>query len=255
MRATEEILRIWRKFDSFPMETLTKAWLHVLGEAELPRSVDRMREHREQYGTSGNCFDLAFWLMDELRSAGITCYPVGKKLGTSQAHAAVVAIGSDDRRYFCDLGDQWIQPILVDPRAEAYTEEPQSGFFPAAQIAVSSDGQQANIRYIRPGGKESQAMFSLEPCNESEFREAALDAQMRLRKPLVERRMRVCTNGRIIHWEYESGHAQISSDRGLYHESDPLDTETWAQRISRRSGIHEEIVRTALEQYETRGLL
>ncbi len=235
------------------METLTKAWLHAIGEADLPRSVDRMREHREKYGTSGNCFDLAFWLMDAMRSEGIACYPVGKKLGTDSAHGAVVAIGSDGRRYFCDLGDQWLQPILIEPDLNDYTEEPQAGFFPGARIAVSSDGKRAQIRYIRHNGKESQAEFKLEPADETEFRDAAAYAQHRLAKPLVERRIRMCT-GQTVHWEYESGHARISSDRGLFSESDPLGEETWAQRISRRSGIDEAVVQAALDLYETRGL-
>lgn len=236
------------------METLTKAWLHATGEAGVTRSVERMREHREQYGTSGNCFDLAFWLMDEFRSEGIDCYPVGKKLGTSGAHAAVVAIGSDGKRYFCDLGDQWLQPILIEPGSDDYTEEPQAGFFPGARIAVSSDGKRAQIRYIRHNGKESLAEFDLEPADETEFGDAAVYAQHLLRKPLVECRMRMCTDGRIVHWEYESGRSQISSDRGLFIESEPLADETWAQRISRRSGIDEAVVQTALDLYETRGL-
>ncbi|WP_172195034.1 hypothetical protein [Saccharibacillus qingshengii] len=254
MKATEEILRVWKRFDEFPMETITKAWLHANGEPFKPRSVARMREHRIQYGTSGNCFDLALWLMDELRSEGVVCYPVGDHLGTEDAHAAVIAMDGSGRRYLCDLGDQWLQPILVDPDTEGYSESPLSGFFPGADIAVASDGGRALIRYIRPGGKESHAEFNLNPAGESEFREAAAYSQSLLSLPLVERRIRLC-NDRVVHWEYENGQSQISSDRGLFHESDPFGDETWARRISRRSGIDERIVQTALDLYAAEGLL
>ncbi|CAM4066967.1 hypothetical protein [Saccharibacillus endophyticus] len=255
MKATDEILRVWKRFDDFPMETLTKAWLHASGDRFKPRSVDLMREQREQYGTSGNCFDLALWLIDELRSEGIVCYPVGEKLGTEDAHGAVIALDKEGNRYLCDLGDQWIQPILVDPGAEGYTEAELPGFFPGARIAVFSDGVHAKIRYIRPNGKESRAVFDLKPAGEAEFREAAAHSQSLLSLPLVERRMKMCTTGRIVHWEYERGEAKISSDRGLFRESEPYGEDTWARRISRRSGIDETVVRMALDVYEAEGLI
>ncbi|NGZ76686.1 hypothetical protein GYN08_15280 [Saccharibacillus sp. VR-M41] len=256
MKATEEILRVWRRFDDFPMETLTKAWLHANGEKFGPRSVERMREDRGKYGTSGNCFDLALWLLDELRNEGIACYPVGEHLGTDDAHAAVIALGHEGERYLCDLGDQWIQPVLVEPDREGYTEAPLSGFFPGARIAVSSDGQAANIRYMRPGGKESRASFDLEPTSEAEFKEAAAYSQGLLSRPLVEKRIRLCTgtDGRTVHWEYENGQARVSSDRGLFRESEPNGEETWAGRISRRSGIDESVVRIALDVYAEEGM-
>ncbi|GGO03138.1 hypothetical protein [Saccharibacillus kuerlensis] len=255
MNATQEILRVWRRFDDFPMETLTKAWLHANGDSLNLRTVERMREDRKKYGTSGNCFDLALWLLDELRGEGISCYPVGDKLGTYDAHAAVIARGNEGERYLCDLGDQWIQPILLDPGAKGYTEAPLSGFFPGARIAVSSDGYKANIRYMRPGGKESRAEFDLEPVDEAEFKEAAAYSQSLLSLPLVEKRLLIDNGSRIVHWEYENGASQISSDRGLFHESEPMGDETWAARISRRSGIDKGIVQTALDIYAAEGLL
>lgn len=250
-----KILQVWRRFDEFPMETITKAWLHARGERFAPRSVDLMREQRERYGTSGNCFDLAMWLMDELRGEGIECYPVGHQLGTEDAHCAVIAIGEDGSRYLCDLGDQWIQPVLIDPWAEGYTEQPLPGFFPGARIAVRSDAAQASIRCIRPGGKESRSVYDLNAVDEAEFVHAAAYSQSMLSIPLVERRLRTCTDGSIVHWEYESGQSQISSDRGLFHESEPFGDDTWPRRISRRSGIDEQVVQAALDLYAAEGLL
>ncbi|MCQ4088502.1 hypothetical protein [Saccharibacillus sp. JS10] len=249
MLAPENILKVWKRFDEFPMETLTKAWLHANGEGSKPRSVDVMRKQREQYGTSGNCFDLALWLIDEFRSEGIICYPIGEHLGTEKAHAAVIAMDREGSRYLCDLGDQWIQPILVDPGAEGYTEEPLEGFFPGAYIAVSSDGEQAKIRYIRHNGKESQMLFNLTPVGEAEFREAAAYSQSLLRHPLVEKRIEICTGHNIVHWEYDQGTARVSSHTGLYRESEPHGQETWVTRIAQRSGIDRHIVQIALDTY------
>ena len=52
MRATSDVLAVWRKFDEFPMETLTKAWYFQSASGRKQRTVEQMKEHREQYGTS-----------------------------------------------------------------------------------------------------------------------------------------------------------------------------------------------------------
>ena len=39
MRATESILKTWRKFNDFPMETLTKAWYFGQGIDKNQRDV------------------------------------------------------------------------------------------------------------------------------------------------------------------------------------------------------------------------
>ncbi|MDO3411172.1 hypothetical protein QWJ34_15510 [Saccharibacillus sp. CPCC 101409] len=247
MRATEEILGVWKRFDDVPMETLTKAWLHARGEQFELRSVERMREQREEFGTSGNCFDLAYWLMDELRADGIECYPVGSGFGSASAHAAVIAVGSDGKRYLCDLGDQWVQPVLVDLDGEDYTEDLLKGFVAGMGISVKSDGRQAQIRFRRAGGREHRKTFNLRPADEAEFAEAAAYSQRLLRFALAERRFRL--DGHTVCWEYDRGRSHVNTDCGLYYESAPLGDETWSQRISRRTGLAEAVVRTALDVY------
>jgi hypothetical protein len=59
---SQDILAIWKRFDGFPMETLTKAWMSTQTDGPRQRSVPLMKEHFEQYGNTGNCFDLALWL-------------------------------------------------------------------------------------------------------------------------------------------------------------------------------------------------
>lgn len=112
------------------METLTKLWFYnENNNNNKQRNVSLMREHRSKYGLSGNCFDLAIWLLDEFKNDGITAYPVGHNLNSKDAHVAVIALDVSGSRYLCDLGDQWINPILVDTNNENYTDEKLSGFF------------------------------------------------------------------------------------------------------------------------------
>ncbi|WP_232336767.1 hypothetical protein [Planococcus lenghuensis] len=68
-------------------------------------------------------------------------------------HAAVIALDENGYRYLCDLGDQWVSPILVDNTSETFTPEPLSGFYPAARVAVTAAGQHVEIQYHQPAGK------------------------------------------------------------------------------------------------------
>lgn len=54
-----------------------------------------MKEHREQYGTSRNCFDLAIWFIDAFPKEGIS-YAIAHDLFTADAHVAVVVSDSAD---------------------------------------------------------------------------------------------------------------------------------------------------------------
>ncbi|WP_327204675.1 hypothetical protein [Paenibacillus terrae] len=91
MLVPNEILSIWEKFNTFPMETLTKAWFYKKTDGKKQRDVSLMKEHHERYGITGNCFDLAIWLLHEFEKEGIEAYPIGHDLGTTEAHVAVIA--------------------------------------------------------------------------------------------------------------------------------------------------------------------
>lgn len=58
----QPIRKVWNQFDGFPMESLTKAWFYQQPSGPRQRTVDEMVALRQQYGTGGNCFDLAIWL-------------------------------------------------------------------------------------------------------------------------------------------------------------------------------------------------
>jgi hypothetical protein len=249
MFATEEIANVWRKFDDFPMETLTKAWYQKHSFKKKQRDVSLMRDHYLQYGVTGNCFDLALWLLDELHKAGIDAYPIGSALGTPKAHAAVVAIGENGERYLCDLGDQWLEPILIDNCNEQYTEDRLSGFFPAADISVRAAADFAQITYYRPNGKQSVHTYSIESVSMSDFLQAAETSQRTLKKsPLLE--CRIDWKGERAHWEFDNWTSFLSTTRGLFQDSLLESLDQWCDRIHQVSGFDKKLVYEALDTYK-----
>lgn len=254
MRAPEEILRIWKRFDAFPMETLTKAWWYQWCEG-LPyqRSVEEMQEHRDRFGCSGNCFDLALWLLRDFEAAGIRAHAVGHDLFTPHAHIAVIAFDQDGYAYLCDLGDQWLEPILVDSRSPHFTTDFQSGFFPAAQVSVTVEERRSlMIRYRRPNGKESRQRFDTRPVPADALVKAADHSQKLLRHPLVEVRRIHPALGSTGHWEFSRGVCRWSLDTGLYEERSS-EVADWVQRIHEMTGIAPAVVETAFDVYRDLG--
>jgi len=247
MRATQDVLQIWRKFDQHPMETITKAWYASQSGPNKQRSVSLMKEHREQYGTAGNCFDLAVWLMDELKAEGIHAYAIGHDLHTPEAHVAVVAVNDAGNSYYCDLGDQWIDPILISRNSSDFSEDALSGFITGGKISVQVGSYEVLFKYIRPNGKVSQQRFDLQPIPLDELMLAANYSQSLLKQPLVE--MRVYTPGEVIHWEFCRWNSFISSNSGLVNEPKLNDDAEWADRIHLMTGMDKEVIRKALAVY------
>lgn len=255
MRAPQEIVRIWQRFDELPMETLTKAWWYQTCEgAPYQRSVEQMQEHRDRLGCSGNCFDLALWLLREFELAGIRAHAVGHNLCTPDAHIAIIAFDRHDYGYFCDLGDQWLQPILIDPRAPAFTTSFQPGFFPAAQVSVTVENDEdLIIRYRRPNGKESQQGFDLRPISSEQLMKAADHSQNLLRHPLVEVRRVHPTTGLKGHWEFSRGVCRWSLDTGLVLENQTSRLADRVRRIHEMTGMAPEVIATAFDVYRRLG--
>ena len=150
LAAPPELLAVWRTFDGFPMETLSKARVYAR-EGPRQRSVAELEADRARYGASGNCFDLALWLRHRLRAAGFVAEVISDDIGDRDAHVAVLAQTGAGRRYLCDLGDMWLQPIAVD----APVLEPVPWFFPAARVTLRCDGPRRVVTMHRPGGKRA----------------------------------------------------------------------------------------------------
>jgi len=243
LRATKDVISIWRKFDDFPMETITKAWYFQLASDYKQRTVEQMKSHREQYGTSGNCFDLAIWLIHEFRREKFTCYAIL----TPSSHVAVVVLNEKGNRYLCDLGDQWIEPILIEQNNENYTEEFLDNFFPGAQVKLESQANSLFVTYKRPNGKVSKQTYVLNPITDERLIAEGERTQRTLRTPLVERR--IFTDSHVIHWEFDNYISFFSSMDGKQIESKLQTMEEWAERISNVSGINKKIIRDALEVY------
>lgn len=248
MHAPQSILNTWRKFDDFPMETLTKLWFYHQNSNKKQREVSLMREHRSQYGISGNCFDLAIWLLDEFNKDGITAYPIGHNIDNEHAHVAVIALDESGNRYLCDLGDQWISPVLVDNNAE-YTNEILAGFFPGAKVQVNPGEQNIEILYHRPNGKVSKQVYNAQPINMAYFMQAAEFSQNIINpKPLLERRVPYRTE--IAHWEFYNWESFLSTSDGLFQDPRLQTTEEWALKIHEVTGYDMPFLMNVLVGYK-----
>lgn len=249
MNAPENILAVWRRFDDFPMETLTKAWFHPRAGENKQRSVELMKEHRQRYGITGNCFDLALWLLDEFRKEGIKAYGVGSGLGTMEAHAAVVAEDQEGWRYLCDLGDQWLQPVLVDGNAPAFRSGKLAGFFPGAEVEILPAEDSVEIIYHRPGGKMSDQTYHLERVEDEAFWQAAEFSQRHIYpKALLE--VRIPYKAETAHWEFENWESALSTSEGLFRDAPVATLEEWVERIHEKTGYDRQFLQEALELYK-----
>ncbi|MFE8702428.1 hypothetical protein ACFYKX_17660 [Cytobacillus sp. FJAT-54145] len=249
MRATQEILSVWNGFNKFPMETLTKAWYYPRANGNKQRDITLMKEHYEAYGITGNCFDLALWLLHEFKSNGIHAYPIGHHLNTEKAHVAIIAVNEEGNRYFCDLGDQWLQPILIDSNSENFTEDILSGFFPAADIQVKSHGNHIDISYHRPNGKISRQLFEANEIGMESFLEAAEISQSIIKpKPLLE--CRIPFKNEIAHWEFYDWKAFLSTTEGIIYEPSIDSIEEWIELLNEKTGYNKQFLFEALEAYK-----
>jgi hypothetical protein len=250
MHAPSEILSTWRKFDTFPMETLTKAWFYYKGSDKKQRNVSLMREHRSQFGITGNCFDLALWLLDEFKKDGIQAYPIGHHLNTEHAHMAVIALDQSGKRYLCDLGDQWLNPILIDSKSDNFSNKKHSGYFPAARVQVfQNTDNQVEIHYFRPNGNVSKQTYETEPIKTDEFLKAAEFSQNYIKpNPLLE--CRIPYKNETAHWEFYNFESFLSTTEGLFHDQRIDTVVEWAERISKNTGYDREFLVEALGVYK-----
>jgi hypothetical protein len=249
MLAPDTILTTWRKFDEFAMDTLTKAWFYGKASNKRQRDVPLMKEHRSKYGISGNCYDLAIWLLDEFDKKGVDAFPIGKDLNTIDAHVAIIALDEKGNRFLCDLGDQWLNPILIDSDSEDFTDKKLSGFFPAAQVQVKPEGNRIEVIYHRSNGKLSRQFYDTEPIDMAYFLKAAEYSQNLIKpRPLLE--CRTSYKNEIAHWEFYNWQSFLSTSEGLTNEQPQNTLEEWAEKIYLKSGYDKQFVTESLEIYK-----
>jgi hypothetical protein len=226
------------------METFTKAWFLKYQPHLGQRTVELMEKHRAKTGASGNCFDLAIWLIHEFGRAGIQSYAIGEHLGEYEAHVGVMALDQDGRRYLCDLGDLWIQPLCID---QTFTEA-KEGYFTGARIEFTHSQKLLSVKYLRSNGKFSEQSYNLTPITLSQLIEAGEISQKTLSPPLVE--MRINEGGEIVHWEYDGGSSYFSRMHGPEKEPACESLQFWSRRISQRTGMDASYVQECLEAIE-----
>lgn len=249
MLPSRSILDTWQKFNDFPMETLTKVWVYSNGSNQKQRDVSLMREHREQYGMTGNCFDLAIWLLDQFKMDGVEAYPIGQNLETVDAHVAIIAISEEGNRYLCDLGDQWLNPILIDTHSEDFSNEKIEGFFPAAKIQVIASKPNIEILYHRPNGKVSKQIYNTQPIEMSYFLQAAEYSQNLIKpRPLLE--CRIPYKNEVAHWEFCNWESFLNTSEGLFIEPKLKKLEEWVEKLNQKTGYSKDILFDVLNKYK-----
>ncbi|CAG9622495.1 hypothetical protein [Sutcliffiella rhizosphaerae] len=249
MFSPKYIQSTWQKFNTFPMETLTKIWVHKRREEQRQRSVSQMKEDYEAYGITGNCFDLAIWLLDEFKKDRIEAYPIGHDIGSEEAHVAVMALDEKGNRFLCDLGDQWLSPILLDVN-ENFSHAKHSGFFPAADIQVIPSKETVEIHYHRPNGKMSRQHYDLQPIELEDFMRAAEISQNNIYpKPLLE--CRIPYKNETAHWEFYNWKSYLSTTEGIKNDKDLTGKlEGWVERIHAKTGYHRDFLLETLTAYK-----
>lgn len=268
MQAPEPILDVWRQFADVPAESLTyQWWRRTAAGSALQRSVALMEEHHAQYGSGGDAFDLAIWLLAKFHEAGILADPVAPPPDvdpdkTSDA-IAVVAKDRFGRRYFCDLGEQWIQPILVSTRNPDFTPEFLSGFDPGAEVSIEVVEKRCTItRRIRVDERTGanrhdpyvyeRRVFDLRGIPPEELIERAENAARRRRTQPWLRRLIYREDGGWGVWCWTPQGACWRLPSGVVEE--PMDmaggnAELWVDAIATRSGLAPEIVVGALAEW------
>lgn len=234
---------VWKKFDNMPMETLTKAWNLKYHPETRQRSVGEIQRHCEKTGAPGNCFDLAYWLWSELKRSNIQSYPICNE---DLTHVAILAT-EDEKRYYCDLGDSWIKPILIEPSDPHFQKGFHRGFFPGAEVEITQQNNGLEITYQRSNGKQSQQRMNLDPLSEEQFLEAANLSQRTLKRPLIEKRIK--KGEETVIWEFDNFKSFTSSLEGLIPDNDLKSHGDWAKRISNKTGMNFEFLNLSLQAY------
>jgi hypothetical protein len=240
----QKILEVWSRFDSSSMETLTKAWCVKHHAKPRQRSAAALAAHKHRYEAHGNCFDLAVSLIDKFTHAGIEAYGVGHDLHSQEAHIGVIAHGVKGERYLCDLGDVWLQPLLIDSTRNK--NDGLRSYFPAAEISFRLESKFLHVSYLRPNGKTSRQAYDLTPVRERELRRAGDYSQNYISHALVETRLE--RNGEMVHWEFGNDlRSFISSSQGKFYEADLRTHKEMGERIADRTGINADYAEECLD--------
>jgi hypothetical protein len=250
VRPPDLICSIWARFDQIPAETFTKGWWHRRSAgAPRQRTVAQMIDHRHLYGAGGNCFDLSVWLHHELTEVGVPARYSGHDFETADAHIAVVAADEDGYEYLCDLGDKWLQPILIDPASSAFDYGWHDGFVPARAVRVERSDNHLTIHYRHASGRTAAQFYDLSPVSNSAIAAACHHSQNLLRRPFCEMMLSHPATKERLRWEYDRGKSFWDMPSGRVYEEPCADASSWVSRIAARTGINPALLTEGFHAY------
>ncbi len=249
MEPSKGIIDVWDRFDSIPVETLTKAWYWSKKERDQQRSVVKMQANRQTYGCGGNSFDLSIWLVDEFTRAGYTAWAVGHHL--FQENTAVAVIVEDDTgQYFCNIGRRWNKPAYIGKARGQESIKNNRAIAHGYEVSLWRDGDQLTITSINHIDLVEEEVFSLKKLDMVSLREAAEFSQRQLVQPYVA--VRTQWRGEFARWEFRDFTSCLMTEKECVEEMPATSLDEWVERIHQRTGMDRYVVRMALAVY--RGL-
>jgi hypothetical protein len=191
-----------------------------------------MREHRVAYGAGGNCFDLAFWLLHDLREQGLVASIISRDLLQYDAHVAVL-VEAEGAEFLCDLGDLWLRPVRT-------TSDPAwlDGHVAGRSIRVRSTNEQLEIDCRNSAGEVHVEHYDRTHVDDERFLRACNQSQRLLRRPFCQILWpHPSTAGRQL-WGYDREATYVVGDDGRLHYEPACRTrEESIARIAMMTGL------------------
>jgi hypothetical protein len=244
--APSSITQVWDRFANVPCETFTKGWWFrtCCGEP-TQRTVAQMREHRVAYGAGGNCFDLALWLLHDLREHGLVAWIISRDLLQYDAHVAVL-VKAEGAEFLCDLGDLWLRPVHA-------TGDPVwlDGHVAGRSIRVRSTDEQLEIDCRNTAGEIYVEHYDRTLVDDELFLRACHQSQRLLRRPFCQiLRPRPVTGGRQL-WGYDREATYVIGEDGRFHHEPSCKTRAeYIARIAVVTGLTLPLIEEGFAAYD-----
>ncbi len=246
MTAPRDLQDVWNRFVGIPCETFSKGWWYSrCPRPDRQRTVAELCAHRREHGTGGNCFDLTYWLLHDLRQAGFATRAIGHELEQYNAHVALLVAHPDGREYLCDLGDVWRQPI-----AAVSCDEWQRGFASGYEVRLQREPDQLKVECRRSTGSQWTETYELAAITDEQLHSACNHSQSLLRRPFCQMLLPHPKTGTLELWQYDREASYFSLDTGKDEEPPCTTRAEWIRRIHQRSGISEATLQAGFEAYD-----
>ncbi len=245
MDALPSVMRVWRRFAGVPCETFTKGWwFRRCGGRPRQRTVVQLRQHRRRYGAGGNCFDLAYWLLNDLREEGFAARIVSRDLLQYDAHVAVI-VEASGREYLCDLGDMWHRPIRVAEHAGWL-----NGYVPGRSIRIRCSDGALEIDCRDEVDSVRVERYDMTRIDDELFLLACDQSQNLLRRPFCQLLRPHPVTGALELWGYDREATFVSGSRGHVYEPRCNNRAEWIARIAATTGMAPTLIDEGFTAYD-----